>query len=455
MLRSGWLRTAQAAAILSLLAASVVGLQGPVLAPGLALPSAGMPPDAKPRSLGDLYRIRDQLQAHVSQPPMPLWMPPRGLNDLSAPTALAHLWPLNYRILQEERAQRQWTWATQLAASASALGDPATLSEESVEAAYDFWHRAVNTLAQVPPDSFVASQAATQQPIYRRNLAIAAYRYDTTQSDFLATLAAQTGMPSQVRITVCDLDRECRRWQGHQPPANPASLIKVPIAVALMAHLHQQGISPDTAIWVNPGNWTEDAGTTQVRREYTLEQIMADMISASGNVATNQLIDYLGWAGVNQRLQERGYRATRISTKLVGESTYPINPGLVANVTTTDELTDMMVGLYNQEHPGDALIQRALKNQVDQALGHAAVKPPILWLGEKTGRNSKVLGSTTAVSVSGDTYIITATLDYSANEAALRTLIDSVIKHLLTHKGFENDIEGHDLLATRPHCFLP
>jgi len=451
----GWWRRAKPAAILSLLAASVVGLQGPVLAPGLEVQPPGATPIAQPKSLNDLYQIRDYLQAALTNPPLARPMTSKGLNNVSAPVALAYLWPLNHRIKQEEIAQRQWAWATQSATSASALGDPATLSEDSVEAAYTFWHKAVDTLSQVPSDSFVAAEAAAQQPIYRHNLAIAAYRYDTTRSDFLATLAAQTGMASRVRITVCDLDRECRRWQGDQPPANPASLIKVPVALALMAHLHQQGIPPSTSIWVSPGNWTEDAGTTQAGREYTLEQIMTDMISASGNVATNQLIDYLGWAGVNQALRDRGYTATRISTKLVGESTYPANPGLVANVTTTDELTDMMVGIYNLEHPGDGLIQTALKQQVDRALGHAAVKPPILWLGEKTGRNSKVLGSTTAINVSGETYIITVTLDYSANEATLRTLIDGVIKHLLTHRGFEDDLDDDDLLATRPRSFLP
>jgi beta-lactamase class A len=39
-----------------------------------------------------------------------------------------------------------------------------------------------------------------------------------------------------------------------------------------------------------------------VGAEYPLQVILADMVSASGNIATNQLIDYLGWDGVNQIL---------------------------------------------------------------------------------------------------------------------------------------------------------
>jgi hypothetical protein len=48
-----------------------------------------------------------------------------------------------------------------------------------------------------------------------------------------------------------------------------------------------------------------------------------------------------------------------------------------------------------------------------------------------------VLGTTTAVSVGGDRYIITATLDHSASEATLQSIVAGVIQHLLAHDGFE------------------
>ncbi|MGB3201859.1 MAG: serine hydrolase, partial [Nodosilinea sp.] len=214
-------------------------------------------------------------------------------------------------------------------------------------------------------------------------------------------------------------------------------------------------IDPSEPLWVDPGNWTEDAGTTWVSTEYPLVQLMADMISASGNIATNQLIDYLGWEGMNQSLQNRGYRATRISAKLVGQSTYPASPGQGPNRLTTDELTDMMVAIYNQEVPHAGFIQSALAEQRDRHLGHAAVRPPIAWLGEKTGRNSKVLGTTTAVSVGGDRYIITVTLDRSANEAAVQSIVAQVTQHLLTHNGFELAVSPAEVVAPRPQTFLP
>jgi beta-lactamase class A len=350
-------------------------------------------------------------------------------------------------------AQSLWQEAVRHGDQAYALGDPTTLPDEQVAVAYAQWQQALYTLSQVPPTSFVAPAAATQAALYRQQLATLAYRYDTLRSEFLFPIADQGGDASRVRITVCNLRRECRRWQGNRPPANPASLIKVPVAVALMTKLHQEGVDPQAGLWVNPSNWTEDAGWIRVRSEYALERVMADMISRSGNVATNQLIDYLGWEGVNQALQAQGYTATRITTKLVGDKTYPANRGFAPNQLTTDELTDMMVGIYNQEHPNSAAIQAALANQVDIRLGKTALRPPMIWLGEKTGRNSQVIGSTMAALIGGETYIITATLDHSGNEAALRTVMAGVAEHILTHHGF--DPMGAALPTDHPHLTAP
>lgn len=366
------------------------------------------------------------------------------------------LWALHHRIHHEELAQRLWQQAVRQADQAYALGDPTTLPDPLIPVAYRQWQAALYTLSQVPPTSFVAPAAAAHAPRYRQQLATVAYRYDTLRSEFLYAIAAQGGQAERVRITVCNLQRECRRWQGSRPPVNPASLIKVPVAVALMDKLHREGVDRQAGLWVNPSNWTEDAGWVRVRSEYAVEQVMADMISRSGNVATNQLIDYLGWEGVNQPLRNQGYTATRITTKLVGEKTYPANRGFAPNQLTTDELTDMMVGIYNQEYPGSDILQAALAQQVDVRLGKTALRPPMIWLGEKTGRNSQVIGSTTAVLIGGKPYIITATLDHSGNEAALRSVIAGVAEHILTHHGFNPVESGSPSPGVPPsRAFLP
>jgi beta-lactamase class A len=437
--------------VVGVLLANVVLPVLPVWAPELHRQLVPLP---QTNTLTDLYHLRDRLQAELRQRPTMTMAHRAGLGVVSD-TALDQLWSTEHRLRQEEQAQRSRHQAEIHAAAARALGQPAALSTAMLDLVATHWDAALSALDQAPAETFGATQVMAQRQQYEAERAIAAYYHDTARSDFLQAIGAHNGLAERLRLTVCNLQRECRRWQGNRPPASPASLIKVPVAIALMAKLDQEGTAPATPLWISPSNWTEDAGSTWVRTEYPLEQIMADMVSASSNIATNQLIDYLGWEGVNQMLRNWGYTKTRVTSKLVGESTYPANAGNAPNVITTDELTDMMVAIYNHEYPGAELIEAALADQRDRALGHAAVEAPNVWLGEKTGRNSKVLGTTTAVSVGGRRYIITATLDHGGSERALSAVVAAVVQHLLTHNGFEHRVVFDNAIAARHQAFLP
>ncbi|MEA5447114.1 serine hydrolase [Leptolyngbya sp. CCNP1308] len=451
-MHSAWLQMLKPAVVLGVLMVNVALPKFPVAAPEQGpQPAVAL---TKVETLTELYHLRDRLGGELSNYPTGMAVTRSGIGPPPA-AVLDQLRAINYRLQQEETARQLQHRAEQAAAAAIALGNPATLPATELATAYTLWDKAVAALNQIPPNTFGKAQAAAQKQQYEQQRAIAAYHYDTARSAFLQPIVEQTGAPARVRLTVCSLQRECRRWQGHLPPASPASLIKVPVAIALMTKLQQSGVDPATPLWVSPSNWTEDAGSIWVRTEYPVEQIMADMLSASGNIATNQLIDYIGWQGIQQSLQSRGYRATRVTRKLVGESTYPANAGNTPNRITTDELTDMMVAIYNREFPGADRIEAALADQRDRNLGHAAVNSPIDWLGEKTGRNSKVLGTTTAVKVGSQRYIITATLDYSGNEAAMRSIVAGVSQHLLTYNGFEPEAARSEEVAIRTGTFLP
>ncbi|MBD2107393.1 serine hydrolase [Nodosilinea sp. FACHB-13] len=447
-MHSVWLQVLKPTVVVGILMANVALPNFPVAAPEQNSQATVAVPKAD--TLAELYRLRDRLGVELSHYPTIM-----GAVDPPPATLLEQLGAINYRLRQEETARQLQQQAEQAAAAAIALGDPAALPAKELAVAYSHWDKAVAALNQIAPNTLGQAQAAAQKQQYEQQRAIAAYHYDTARSTSLQPIVEQTGLASRVRLTVCSLQRECRRWQGHRPPASSASLIKVPVAIALMTKLHQEGTAPSTPIWISPSNWTEDAGSLWVRTAYPLEQVMADMISASGNIATNQLIDYMGWHGINHSLRSQGYQTTRVTKKLVGETTYPANAGSAPNVITTDELTDMMVAIYNQEFAGAHLIEAALANQRDRNLGHAAVRSPVDWLGEKTGRNSKVLGTTTAVRVSGQRYVITATLDHSGNDTAMQRIVAGVIQHLLTHNGFEHELARADDMVTDRRTFLP
>ncbi|MBD1912197.1 MULTISPECIES: serine hydrolase [unclassified Leptolyngbya] len=430
-----WYLTVTPLATFGIWATSLIVPSFPVLAPVLETPHSKTVPFPEAKSLQELYQIRDRLQADLAKRQPVLISSQTG--TATAPTELLDsLQAVEIHIQVEESAKQSWNDAIRFANQATALKSQADDSEESAKQAYTLWKQAMDSLKEVSKDSFMAAQAEAKRKEYENNYAVAAYRYDTVRSGFLKAIAEKTGMASRVRVTVCNMQRECRRLRGNEPPASPASLIKVPVAVALMAKLDEEKINPETKIMVSRGNWTEDAGKIWVGSEYSLKKIMLDMISYSGNIATNQLIDYVGRDYINQVLRDRGYTTTTVRTKLVGQSTYPANLGTPPNVMTTDELTDMMVGIYNQEHPGDDLILEGLVNQYDWELGYEAVKRPAVWIGEKTGQNSKVLGSTTGVNIQGERYVITVTIDYTASEPAVKTVIQGVVEYLVKNNGF-------------------
>ncbi|MEO1299110.1 MAG: serine hydrolase [Cyanobacteria bacterium J06636_16] len=301
-----------------------------------------------------------------------------------------------------------------------------------------FWESAIRQLEQIPDESMLAESATVKQAEYATILGPVAKDIDALRSDFLAAIAEATGRPKAIRITICHLSGECRDYKGDVPPASPASLIKVPVAVALMHKVTAEGINLDDPVYIDSHNWTENADGAKiyVRHEYSLREVMVRMIKESNNIATNQLIDYIGWEYLDKALTEMGYSDTKVRTKLVGERTAPTrNRAIGSNVMTTNEVTEMMRQIYTFANPGDDEILEGMVGQYDWEFGYMAVSQlknkRVAWIGEKTGQNSKVIGSSMAVKIDNQRYVMTVTIDRSANQKMLRQVIGDVIQAIL------------------------
>jgi beta-lactamase class A len=390
-------------------------------------------------SLKELQAIRDRLTAQVTQSDTLYASNSSELPQQSSTTLLPTLQAVEIQIQLEETAKEKWDKAIRFASKALNLQKdlPSQPSESDWQEIYDSWLVAIDALVEIPEQSLLAADVPEKLKIYQSKLATASYQYDTVRSGYLKKIAEQTGLPAEnVRITVCHLDGECRRWYGNKPPASPASLIKVPIAIALMDKLQKDNINLETKIEVSRRNYTEDASDVWVGKEYTLRHIMKRMINQSSNIATNQLIEYLGRDHINQLLAKRGYKVTRVNTKLVGERTYPADAGTGPNQMTTDEITEMMRQIFREQHPGDDILIDALASQEDTVLGYDGLRDSkAIWLGEKTGQNSKALGTTVAFMVSDQVYVSTVVLNYSANERALRRCINDIAKRITQQGG--------------------
>lgn len=345
------------------------------------------------------------------------------------------------------------------------------------------WQATLHILKDIPPTDKAYEQAQTKYQQYKGLLATAQSKLDIADSAFLRTIIGNAGLSlDQAHISLCEIgaaantetgitelisdriseriqnhistnDDSCRHHQGDQLMASPASLIKLPIAIALMDKATREDISLSKKIYIDPQNFTENAEGVgiEVDREYAIAQVMTRMLNESNNIATNQLIDYVGRKDIAKTMDDRGYSDTLVDHKLAGDRILPPNPGTQSNQATTNDITRMMAQIYGLENPGDEDLLRALYSQRDHELGHQALQelntelntelstkvsskiknPNIEWLGEKTGQNDRMIGTVLAMKVGSKRYALTVALDYSSDPAAIRDIVKDIATYLL------------------------
>jgi beta-lactamase class A len=394
------------------------------------------------RSLDELYKIRDRLVTELENPSSPSPEPTflsRLVPFTATPqeAAIRNLQAVEVQILVEQRANDNFQQAVRLAARAVETGGQRTQSIESAQQTQFLWQKAIDNLQEIPQNSFLAGVTASKTREYSENLTAAAARLQQEKSELLGAFARESGLSGKASIGVCSLSRQCVNLRGDVPPVSPASLIKVPVAVALMDKVEKEKVNLSESVFVARGNFTEDAKTEIVSpKNYPLQLLLEEMIDRSSNTATNQLIDYMGWDYINQSLASRGYQVTRVKSKLMGAKIRPANLGSGPNRLTANELTEMMVQIYNGETPGAKLLVEILNQQYDRKLGFAALEgTQAQWLGEKTGENSLVLGTTLAMSIDGEAYIITV-IDSGGRDAQIRQSISKIAAFIAQNPSF-------------------
>ncbi|MDF0555068.1 serine hydrolase [Kamptonema sp. UHCC 0994] len=392
------------------------------------------------RSLPELYQMRDRLIAELENPSPPT-QPSFFSSILPQPSPQTleslrqNLQIVEVQIISEQRANDNWEQAISRARQASEIGSLPNQSITTKKQAQFLWQQALNNLREIPQNSFQASKLNSKIQEYKRNLDIANDELNASKSEILGQIALESGLSKEAMISVCRLSRNCIHLRGNKPPRSPASLIKVPVAVALMHKITQEKININQEVYVNPGNYTEDASEIQSSKRYPLKILVEEMIDHSSNIATNELMDYLGTDYINQVLENRGYQVTRVNSKLMGERTMPFNVGSGPNRMTSNELTEMMLQIYNHEMPGNSVLIDALSRQYDRKLGFAALQgTQAKWLGEKTGENSLVLGTTLAMSIDGEGYIITVIDNRSGSDLQIRQCIAKIADYIVQNK---------------------
>ncbi|MBD2483379.1 serine hydrolase [Planktothrix sp. FACHB-1365] len=406
-----------------------------------ALPSLGTASELYgARSLKELIVLRDRLIQELETPPKDR-PEPNFFNSLFADPLefepneilLQKLKTVEVQILVEERAEDSWKQAIRLATQAQKVANPNDPSPQQRKQVQDLWEKAINNLQEIPPHSLLAGQTSNKIKEYESSLSKITDKLLDARAKILEQIRQESGLTRQAMLTVCTLKRDCVNLRGNEPPASPASLIKVPVAIALLHKTAEEKISLDQKILVAGGNFTEDASSIRARQSYSLKELMGVMIDHSSNIATNQLIDYLGSDYINKFLEAEGYKFTKVNFKLMGDHIMPWRPGKGRNRLTSNELTEMMVEVYNYEHPSSQVLIDALNRQYDRVIGYAGLQglPKTQWLGEKTGQNSRVIGTTVAAQINGEKYIITAIDNNTANVPQISTSVHKIAEYIV------------------------
>ncbi|MGB3533551.1 MAG: serine hydrolase [Microcoleaceae cyanobacterium] len=352
---------------------------------------------------------------------------------------LAKLKDIEIQIVIEQRANENWQQALQLAERANEKITNSKRTIEEYQQTQALWQRAINNLSEISTESFQAIAASEKIKEYQVSLESASQALLIAKASVLDQIRLESGLSSTAMISICSIQRNCLNLHGDKPPASAASLIKVPVAVALLHKTTQEEINLNQEVYVDSGNFTEDASQIYARQSYPLEELMGEMIDHSSNIATNQLIDYLGQSYINEMLKDEGYQVTRVRFKLMGNRIMPKKPGKGRNSLTSNELTEMMVKTYNHEVPAaDALID-ALSRQYDQEMGYAALEDlgeTVEWLGEKTGQNSRVVGTTLAAKIDGEKYVITVIDNNTGHIPQIRKSIKKIAENIVENGHF-------------------
>ena len=179
----------------------------------------------------------------------------------------------------------------------------------------------------------------------------------------LAALAEQTGLGG-AQIHVRRLAEDGPRWSRDDGrTVYPASMIKVPLAVATAVAIRDGRLGWDTAVTVDAQNLTfNDAPSpSAIGYRSTVRELTALMLQRSDNVATNQLYDLLGRDRATTDVQALGYRQTFFRRKLSGQLPLINDPDATGrNAFPAAEAAQLFSDIAGQRLPGAAALLNIL-----------------------------------------------------------------------------------------------
>jgi beta-lactamase class A len=195
-----------------------------------------------------------------------------------------------------------------------------------------------------------------------------AARGATTLGDRLAPLAkAHQG---KVAVAVKNLETGESYYLHADEPMPTASLIKVAVLVEAYLQADEGKIKLTDPVVLHDSDKVPGSGVLTDHfsdgATFPLRDAVRLMVAFSDNTATNLVLDRVGVAAVDQRMETWGFPHTRINAKVFRGSTTSVDPAATKRFGLGSTTAREMVGLFEEIALGDRL-RPALKQAV---LGH-------------------------------------------------------------------------------------
>ncbi|MFJ7666887.1 serine hydrolase [Lysinibacillus sp. NPDC097195] len=129
-------------------------------------------------------------------------------------------------------------------------------------------------------------------------------------------------------------------------PFSSASLIKVPILVAVLDTIEHCNTSLHQELTIRPEDWVDFSVLSEQRiTTSTIYELLVWMITTSDNTATNVFIDMIGMKALNSCFRKMGLTGTLIQRKMMDIER--LGQG-IDNVTTARDMAHLFSQIYEQ-----------------------------------------------------------------------------------------------------------
>ncbi|MGN4125392.1 serine hydrolase [Lysinibacillus sphaericus] len=246
--------------------------------------------------------------------------------------------------------------------------------------------------------------------------------------------------PYKVHIIVKDLRTdETLISERSTEVFSSASLMKVPILLAVLHQVESNRLALDEVLTITPKDWVDFSGISEQQlKSATIYELLVWMIITSDNTATNILIDYIGMDELNRYFCENGLKHTILQRKMMDVERLANG---VDNVTTARDMAHLFTHIYRQDLFTPSFSALAIdilsRQRVHESLSRYLVDDVII--AHKTGGLDTVDHDVGIVYSDAKDYLIGVFVTEVTNNQDARQLIGRISKvvyeYLVQQKG--------------------